>query len=108
VMAQVLSREFDCLTCHEPIRIAKIANPAPSQRKKWERFELDGVTPHKCKKKEQEQDAAIPPAAVLQLDNGSQTAALTEQVKELKDTVNVLISQIQMLRSDVKSSNNKH
>jgi hypothetical protein len=107
-LAQVLTREFDCLTCHKPIKLSKIDNAGPNARKKWERFELDGVTPHQCKKKEQEQDAAIPPAPVLQLNNGSQTAALIEQVKELTDTVNVLISQIQMLRSDVKSSNNKH
>jgi hypothetical protein len=35
------------------------------------------------------------------VDNGPQIAALAEQVKELKGTVDVLISQIQMLRSDV-------
>lgn len=37
------------------------------------------------------------------LDCGPQIAALAEQVKDLKDTVNILISQIQMLRAEVKS-----
>jgi cellobiose-specific phosphotransferase system component IIB len=40
--------------------------------------------------------------AVSQVDNGPQIAALAEQVKELKETINILISQIQMLRSDLK------
>ena len=45
-MALVLSREFECLTCHAAIKIAKIDNPVPGQHKNWKRFELDGVTPH--------------------------------------------------------------
>lgn len=36
------------------------------------------------------------------LDCGPQIAALAEQVKDLKDTVNILISQIQMLGSEVR------
>jgi ubiquinone biosynthesis protein UbiJ len=36
------------------------------------------------------------------LDNCPQIVALAEQVKELKDTINILISQIQMLRSELK------
>lgn len=53
-MAQVLTREFDCLTCHKPIKIAKLDNVPAGQKKKWERFELDGVTPHKCIAKKQQ------------------------------------------------------
>jgi hypothetical protein len=34
------------------------------------------------------------------VDNGHQIAALAEQVKELKETVKLLILQIQSLRSD--------
>lgn len=45
-MAQVLDRQYDCLTCHKPIRISKIDNAGPNTKKKWEKFELDGVTPH--------------------------------------------------------------
>jgi cell division protein FtsB len=61
---------------------------------------LDG-TPHihtrAPKKKEQQQ--------AIKLDEGPpQIAALTKQVAELKDTVHILIAQIQQLRSEVASS----
>jgi cell division protein FtsB len=42
-----------------------------------------------------------PQSATTVVGNGLQIAALAKQVKELKETVNSLISQIQMLRSDV-------
>jgi ubiquinone biosynthesis protein UbiJ len=42
------------------------------------------------------------PLSVAVLDNGPHIAALAEQVKELKETVNVLIEQIQMLHSELK------
>ena len=96
-MAQVLAREFECLTCHSPIKISKIDNPAPGQKKKWERFELDGVTTHQCNKQQKEAEQS----ATTVLDNGPQIAELVNQVRDLKKTVNILISQIQMLRSDV-------
>jgi hypothetical protein len=50
-----LAKEYECLTCHKPIKISKIDNPAPNQKKKWLKFELDGVTPHKCIAKKQNQ-----------------------------------------------------
>jgi hypothetical protein len=54
-------------------------------------------------KDKEELHASISTPSVL--DNGpQQIAALAEQVKELKDTVNILISQIQMLRSGVKKT----
>ena len=97
-MAQVLAKEYECLTCHMPIKIAKLDNPAAGQKKKWERFELDGVTPHQYKKKEEEEQP-ITTAAAAVLDNGPQLAELTKQLSDLKETVNIMISQIQMLRS---------
>ena len=42
---------------------------------------------------------------IVFLNSGPQIAALAEQVKELKETVNILISQIHGLRSDVKNKN---
>jgi hypothetical protein len=97
-MAQILAKDYECLTCHEPIKIAKLDNVPPCQKKKWERFQLDGVTLHRCKKKEEEAvgtavTASPTQAAVVsQVDNGPQIAALVEQAKELKETVNILIS----------------
>ena len=115
-MAQVLTREFDCLTCHKPIKLSKMDNAGPNARKKWERFELDGLTPHQCKKKEEgvETGVAVSPTtttttatSVPQVENGqsSQIAELTKKVSDLKIIVNSLIAEIQMLRSDVKSRN---
>jgi hypothetical protein len=96
-MAQVLAKEYECLTCHELIKIAKLDNVLPGQKKKWQRFETDGVTPHKCKK-QKEEERPVAPA----LHDGSQIAEVINQVKELKETVDILILQIQGLRSEVK------
>jgi hypothetical protein len=49
----VLAKEYECLTCHKPIKLSKIDNAEPNARKKWERFELDGATPHQCVKKKE-------------------------------------------------------
>jgi hypothetical protein len=93
-MAQILAKEYECLTCHEPIKIAKLDNVPPGQKRKWERFQLDGVTLHRCKNKEEPETAG--------LDNVPQLTDLAKQVSDLKETVNILISQIQMLRSELK------
>jgi hypothetical protein len=50
--------------------------------------------------KEEEQQTTQP-AAVL--DNGPEIAPLAQEGASLKETVNILISQIQMLRSEVKN-----
>lgn len=92
--------EFQCLTCHKPIKISKIDNHALGQKKKGERFELDGVTPHQYPKKKEEQAPVVSAA----FDNGPQIAAPGEQMKELKETVNILISQVQGLRSKFKTT----
>jgi hypothetical protein len=44
-----------------------------------------------------------------QVDNGSQSqiAELAKQVSEVKETLHILISQIQMLRSELKNLENK-
>jgi hypothetical protein len=46
--------------------------------------------------------AVAPTTAITVLDNGPQVEALTNQGKELKETVNILICQIQGLRSEVR------
>ena len=53
-------------------------------------------------KSDQEEEAASTPAAVP--DDGPQIAVLAEQVKELKETINILVSQIMMLRSELKKT----
>jgi hypothetical protein len=37
---------YECLTCKRQIRIANIDNVTAGQKKKWEKYELDGVTLH--------------------------------------------------------------
>jgi hypothetical protein len=54
-LAQVLAKEYECMTCHAQIRISKIDNVAPDAKKKWNKFELDGVTPHVCRSNNAEQ-----------------------------------------------------
>jgi cellobiose-specific phosphotransferase system component IIB len=83
----------------------------------------DGTTPHQCSsnsnnnsssannynpnKKYHEQNRQeqeeVSSTQTVTVDNGPQIAALIEQVKELRETLNILISQIQMLRSEVKN-----
>jgi hypothetical protein len=41
--------------------------------------------------------------SVAVLGNGPPIAALAEQMKDLKETVNILISQFQMLRLELKT-----
>jgi hypothetical protein len=41
-----LQNPYECLTCKRQIRIAKIDNVTAGQKKKWEKYELDGVTLH--------------------------------------------------------------
>lgn len=122
-MAQVLAKEYECLTCHKPIKISKIDNAGPNARKKWEKFERDGTTPHQCSsnsnnnrssannynpnKKYHEQSLQeqeeVSFTQTVTVDNGPQIAALAEEVKGLRETVDILVSQITMLRSEVKN-----
>jgi hypothetical protein len=55
-MSQVLQKPYDCLGgCGAQIRLAKIEGAGPDAKKKWDKYELDGVTPHVCKKKQHQQ-----------------------------------------------------
>ncbi len=54
-MAQVLAKDYECLTCKQLIRISKIDNISPGQKKKWEKYELGGVTPHICSRNSDQQ-----------------------------------------------------
>jgi hypothetical protein len=126
-MAQVLSKEYKCLTCHKPIKISKIDNAGPNARKKWEKFERDGTTPHQCgsnsnnsnsnannynpnkkyhyQSRDEQTEEEVSSTQTVTVDNcpSEQIAALAEEVRGFRETINNLTSQIQMLRSDVKS-----
>jgi len=81
-----LEKVFQCLTCKQDIKLAR-----KDDNSGWLRFNLDG-TPHVDEKKKS--------------NNSTQIAELTKQVSELKDTVHILVSQIQQLRSEVVKSKN--
>jgi ribosomal protein L35 len=96
-MAQVLSKEYNCLTCSAPIKLQR-----KNDNSGWIKYNLDG-TKHIDVKKSTKQQQQQQGQQVVSVDNGQHIAALAEQVKDLKETVNVLISQIQMLLNDVKN-----
>jgi hypothetical protein len=92
-----MEKVFSCMSCGESIKLER--KPDDSG---WLKWNLDG-TKHVDSKKSKHQQQEQPQATAL--GNGPQMAELAKQVSDLKDTVNVLISQIQMLRSEVKSKN---
>jgi hypothetical protein len=104
-MAQVLAKEYECHTCKRVIRISKIENVPARQRRKWDRFELDGVTPHVCKPK-REQQKQQPQPQPIPLSEGPQIAALAHEVSELRAEVKILIAQVQGLRAEIKNNKN--
>ena len=58
--SQVFQKPYECLGCKQQIKIAKIDNVLAGQKKKWDKFELDGITPHICKKQQsQEQQTDV-------------------------------------------------
>jgi hypothetical protein len=88
-----LEKVFSCMTCGAQIKLER-----KSDNSSWIKYNLDG-SQHVDERKSKKQQ----PQAVT-VDNDKQIAELTKRVFELKETVNVLISQIQMLRSDVKKA----
>jgi hypothetical protein len=98
--SQVLQKPYECLTCKKQIRIAKIDNVPPGQKKKWEKYELDGVTLHVCHKQQPEQSESTvriqkePPTVAI--------ADLADEVSELKSQIKSLVTQIQPLRQELQ------
>ena len=77
-----LDKTYPCLTCKQEIKLAR-----KEDNSGWDKFNLDGsphIHPPKNKNSQQ------------------QIAALTDEVGELKAQIKILISQVQMLRSDFK------
>jgi TolA-binding protein len=84
-----LEKIFKCLSCGQEIKLErKLDNSG------WNKFNLDG-TAHKDERKKSNN---------INNNNSAQIAELTKQISELKDKVRIIISQIQMLRSEVKKS----
>ena len=77
-----LEKTFQCLTCKQNIKLER--KPDNSG---WNKYNLDG-TAHIDERKKS--------------NNNTQLAELSKQVSDLREMVNILISQIQMLRSELK------
>jgi hypothetical protein len=92
-----MQKVFKCLSCQKDIRLErKLDNTG------WIKYNLDGSKHADVKKSKQQLQQPQSQAATV--DSGPRIAALSEQVKELKETVNILISKIQLLRSEVKNT----
>ena len=89
-MAQVLSKEYTCYNCKKPILISKIDNPAPGSKKKWQQWELDSVTPHKCSSSKLTNNYQEHEEEQGQREQREQIAALKEQVTTLTSEVRSL------------------
>jgi hypothetical protein len=83
-----MERVFKYLTCQADIRLERRQDNSG-----WNKFNLDG-TAHIDERKKS--------TNINNSNSAQQISELTKQISELKDTVRILISQIQMLRSDVK------
>ncbi len=91
-----LEQVYSCLSCGQHNKVER--KPDNSG---WIKYNLDGTNYIDVKRSTKQHQSSGPQSATTVADNGLQIAALAEQVKELKEIVNILISQIQMLRSDV-------
>jgi hypothetical protein len=83
----ISAKTFPCLTCTQEIRLERKADNSG-----WNKFNLDN-SPHVHEKKHHQQS-----------QTQQKIEELTKQVSDLKDTVNILIGQIQMLRSELKTN----
>ena len=94
-MAAQLEKVFQCLPCKQDIKLAR-----KDDNSGWIRYNLDGSL-HIDEKRKKSQQLQQQHQAVT-VDNGSQIAELAKQVADLKEVVNVLVSQITMLRGELK------
>jgi hypothetical protein len=98
-MAQVLQKSYECLTCHKPIRITKIDNVLTGQKKKWEKYELDGVRLHVCrhpKQQQSEQSAATEPEK-----QPVASSDLSKEVAAIKAQLLVLVSRLDQIEQEM-------
>jgi hypothetical protein len=89
-MSQVLARQFDCLTCHKPIRISKIDNVPAGQKKKWEKYELDGVTEHICHKQQHH------------LEQQKQQLDVSKEIADIKAQLLILVSRLDYVEKELR------
>jgi hypothetical protein len=101
-MAQVLRKEYTCFNCKKNILISKVDDP--NSKKRWEQWELDSVTPHKCKRQQQPQQQQqryfIEEKQLANLDE-NRLVNIEKTLAALKTDIRSLITQMQLLRQEV-------
>ena len=97
--SQVLQKPYDCLTCKQQIRIAKIDNVPAGQKKKWEKYELDGVTLHVCRKQPLEQSAAKEQPKQQPVVSNH----LLKEVAAIKTMLLVLVSRLDRIEAELQT-----
>ena len=99
-MSQLLQNPYDCKTCGQQIRLSRIEGAGPDSKKKWNKFEMDGVTVHVCKKKQQEQEQQPPP--VLTKTTSSSTIDPSKEIAAIKAQLLVLVSRLDRLEKELQ------
>jgi hypothetical protein len=84
-------------SCKQQIRIAKIDNVPPGQKKKWEKYELDGFTLHVCRKQQPEQSAATKGKQQPVVSND-----LSKEIAAIKAQLLVLVSRLDHIEQEME------
>ena len=119
-MSQLLQKPYECLTCKKQIRISKIDGAGPDAKKRWNKYEVDGNTPHVCSSNSNASRSnensitntsnnASNEAAPLEMGrnpdgilvNKSELAELRKEVSELRAYIKTLVTQIQLMRQEM-------
>jgi hypothetical protein len=95
--SQLLHKTYDCMTCGQQIKIAKIDNIAPGQKKKWDKYELDGITPHVCHKPNQQQEQPL----VQQQLSSNINNKLSKEIAAIKSQLLEHVSRLDRLEQEL-------
>jgi hypothetical protein len=101
-MSQILQKPYECLTCKQQIKIAKIDNVPPGQKKKWDKFEMDGITPHICRKHEQQQQQQTPQQQPTGTPVGGGTTDVSKEIAAIKAQLLVLVNRLNRIEAELQ------
>lgn len=97
-MSQILKKPYDYMSCGQQIRIAKIDNPGPDAKKKWEKFEVDGITLHLCHKPNPHQER-LP----IQRQPSNNSNNLSKEIASIKSQLLDLVSRLDRLEQELRT-----
>jgi len=97
-MSQLLQNPYECLTCKQQILLEKIDLLPTGSKKCWNKLRMDGVTPHTCHKtaadQQQQQDQQKLPKSELE--------DIRDEIADLKAYIKTLMTQVQLMRQEVR------